>query len=231
MTRAASPAAGIKAGRFHIILNGEKIQGEWALFRIRSDEKNQWLLMKVEGGMKPISKKLDDESVKTGRTMKQIAAAADAEWQSHRVDSEPGSKSAFKARIQAAVKKKDEAPVAAVGRRSGNKKASGTKPPPATAATTTAATAALLKELPKAQARFIEPMKSRLVEKLPSDSDWSYELKFDGIRALAIKSGSGLRLISRNEKELNKRFPEIADACGEIEADQFVIDGEVVGAR
>jgi bifunctional non-homologous end joining protein LigD len=107
VTRAASPAAGIKAGKFHIILHGEKVQGEWALFRIRSDEeKNQWLLMKVEGGMKPISKKLDDESVKTGRTMKQIAAAADAEWQSHRVDSDTSSKSAFKSRIRAAVKKK-----------------------------------------------------------------------------------------------------------------------------
>jgi bifunctional non-homologous end joining protein LigD len=224
VTRATSPAAGIKAGKFHIILHGEKIQGEWALFRIRSDEKNQWLLMKVEGGMRPISKKLDDESVKTGRTMKQIASAADAEWQSHRVDSEPSSKSAFKERIQAAVKKKDEdESVAAVAGPSGKETKASKRPRPATAATT-----ALLKELPKARARFIEPMKSRLVEKLPGNGDWSYELKFDGIRALAIKRGSRLRLISRNEKELNERFPKIVDACTEIEADEFVIDGEVV---
>src|SRR2546423_8536915 len=36
ITRAPSPAAGIKEGKFHIVLNGEKVQGEWALFRIRS---------------------------------------------------------------------------------------------------------------------------------------------------------------------------------------------------
>jgi bifunctional non-homologous end joining protein LigD len=86
----------------------------------------------------------------------------------------------------------------------------------------------LPKNLPKARPRFIEPMKSRLVEKLPSDSDWSYELKFDGIRALAIKSGPRLRLISRNEKELNKRFPDVVDACAEIGANECIIDGEVV---
>jgi bifunctional non-homologous end joining protein LigD len=229
VTRAASPAAGIKAGKFHIILHGEKVQGEWALFRIRSDEeKNQWLLMKVEGGMKPLSTKLDDESVKTGRTMKQIADAADAEWQSNRADE--SSKSAFKSRIRAAVKKKgkgdakDEAVVAAVaGRGRREHRASTSEPRPATAATT-----ALPNNLPRARPRFIEPMKSRLVEQPPSGGDWSYELKFDGIRALAIRNGKSVRLISRNEKELNKRFPEIARACEEIAADEFVIDGEVV---
>jgi hypothetical protein len=35
---------------------------------------------------KPISSKLEDESVKTGRTMKQIADARDAEWQSGRAE-------------------------------------------------------------------------------------------------------------------------------------------------
>jgi bifunctional non-homologous end joining protein LigD len=232
VTRADSPAAGIKAGKFHIILHGEKVQGEWALFRIRSDEKNQWLLMKVEGGMKPISKKLDDESVKTGRTMKQIAAAADAEWQSHRVDSNTSATSVFKTRIQAAVKKKDESEGATPAPRAngvgiagrGSKKAGRN----AGRARSAAAAKTLPKNLPKARPRFIEPMKARLMEKLPKEGDWSYELKFDGIRVLAVKNGKSLRLISRNEKELNKRFPEIADACRKIAADEFIIDGEVV---
>jgi bifunctional non-homologous end joining protein LigD len=232
VTRADSPAAGIKAGKFHIILRGEKVQGEWALFRIRSDEKNQWLLMKVEGGMKPISKKLDDESVKTGRTMKQIAAAADAEWQSHRVDSNASVTSAFKSRIQAAVKKKDKSEsVVSASRVNGSGAAGrGSKKTGGKAGRARSPTSAttLPKNLPKARPRFIEPMKSRLVEKLPDERDWSYELKFDGIRALAIRNGTSLRLISRNERELNKRFPEIADACKEIAGDEFVIDGEVV---
>lgn len=86
----------------------------------------------------------------------------------------------------------------------------------------------MLSELPKAKPRFVEPMKPRLVEVLPSGGDWSFELKFDGIRALAIKSGDRVQLISRNEKKLNGRFPEIARACADIAAEEFVIDGEVV---
>src|SRR5207247_6100823 len=96
-----------------------KAKGEWALIRIRADEgKNQWLLMKTAGGVKPISKKRDDQSVKTGRTMKQIASARDAEWQSNRVD----EKDSFKARIAkvartASLKKKDQSKVVGQARR------------------------------------------------------------------------------------------------------------------
>src|SRR5436189_122134 len=60
-----------------------------------------------------------------------------------------------------------------------------------------------LSALPKAAPRFVQPMKPRLVDQPPPNGNWIYELKFDGIRAIAIKSGRGVRLISRNEKELN----------------------------
>jgi bifunctional non-homologous end joining protein LigD len=96
ITPPGDPMAGLRAGKFHVILDGEKAKGEWALIRIRPQgEKNQWLLMKTGGGAKPISKKRDDESVTTGRTMKQIAAAADAEWQSNRPESDVSPTSAF----------------------------------------------------------------------------------------------------------------------------------------
>src|SRR6266702_3440286 len=52
--------------------------------RGRDGEKNQWLILKTGASAKPLSKKRDDESVKTGRTMQQIAAQRDAEWQSNR---------------------------------------------------------------------------------------------------------------------------------------------------
>src|SRR6267143_6890250 len=110
LTPPGDPVEAVRKGKLHVILHGEKAKGEWALIRIRAEGgKNQWLLMKTAGGVKPISKKRDDQSVKTGRTMKQIAAARDAEWQSHRVD----EKDSFKARIakvarDAALKKKDE---------------------------------------------------------------------------------------------------------------------------
>ena len=57
--------------------------------------KPQWLLLKSGESIRPISKKRDDQSVKTGRTMAQIAAQRDAEWQSNREEeSKPGLKSA-----------------------------------------------------------------------------------------------------------------------------------------
>src|SRR5947209_18540753 len=80
------PVKSLKEGKLHLVLEGDKAKGEWTLVRIRGrdDEKNQWLILKTGADAKPISKKLDDQSVKTGRTMKQIAKARDAEWESSR---------------------------------------------------------------------------------------------------------------------------------------------------
>jgi len=105
------PLKALKDGRLHLILDGKKAKGEWALIRIRSNqEKNQWLLLKAGASIKPLSKKLDDKSAKTGRTMKQIAGDQDAEWQSNRAESGTTSKvSALKTRIRNALKKKTKA--------------------------------------------------------------------------------------------------------------------------
>ncbi len=71
-------------------------------------------------------------------------------------------------------------------------------------------------------------MKARLAEKPPTDGDWSYELKFDGIRLIAVKTGKKVSLLSRNKNELAGRFPEIVEAIGNLPARECVIDGEVV---
>ena len=76
--------------------------------------------------------------------------------------------------------------------------------------------------------RFVEPMKPKLLEKPPAAGEWIYELKFDGIRALAIKAGSKVSLQSRNRNELGARFPEVAAAAQSLPVDECVIDGEVV---
>ncbi|PYL48003.1 MAG: ATP-dependent DNA ligase [Verrucomicrobia bacterium] len=218
LTPPGDPVEAVRKGKFHLILHGEKAKGEWALIRIRPQNgKNQWLLMKTAGGVKPISKKRDDQSVKTGRTMKQIASARDAEWQSNRVN----EKDSFKARIAkaartASLKKKDESEI---GR---------AKPEATPSASPRPAQDDVLAKLPKAKPRFIEPMKPKLVEHAPTTGDWVYELKFDGIRALAIKDGRTIQLISRNEKKLNDRFPEIVQAAADFDADECVVDGEVV---
>src|SRR6266513_3276644 len=219
----------VPKGKLHVILHGEKAKGEWALIRIRAEGgKNQWLLMKTAGGVKPISKKRDDQSVKTGRTMKQIASARDAEWQSNRVD----KKDSFKARIakvarDASLKKKDQNKIVGQARRF-PKSRRGSRSGRPTIPQSDLLGNLSLRDLPKARPRFVEPMKPKLVEHPPTTGDWIYELKFDGIRALAIREGRAVQLVSRNEKKLNDRFPEIARAAADFGADECVVDGEVV---
>jgi ATP-dependent DNA ligase len=65
------------------------------------------------------------------------------------------------------------------------------------------------------------------VAKLPEGSNWEYEVKFEGYRALGIKSGGRVRLMSRNENDLAGRFPILAQALTEL-PDETSIDGELV---
>ena len=215
------PLKSLREGKLHLLLDGKKAKGEWTLVRIRGrdGEKNQWLILKTGDDAKPISKKREDESVKTGRTMKQIADARDAEWQSNRVEDQSPT-SQFKARIREAIKKKvkDEA----VGRDHAARR--GTLPAEARGWLAEPS----LSNLPSAKPRFIEPMRAKLVEKPPATGDWIYELKFDGIRLIAIKGHQKVSLLSRNQNDLSARFPEIVDAVKNLPANEFVVDGEVV---
>jgi len=202
------PAKSFQEGKLHLVLDGKKARGEWTLVRIRGrdNEKNQWLILKTGADAKPISKKLEDKSVKTGRTMKQIAQARDAEWESNREEKDPSARSALKARIKAAVAGRDRP-----ARRRPGPAVVGFQP-----------------DLPTAKARFIDPMKPRLVQTPPTAGDWIYELKFDGIRLIAVKTGKKVSLLSRNKNELAGRFPEIVEAVKSLPARECVIDGEVV---
>jgi bifunctional non-homologous end joining protein LigD len=100
-----NPLKSWQEGKLHLVLDGGKAKGEWTLIRLRGDGsgKNQWLLLKTGASHKPLSKKLDDQSIKSRRTMKQIADQRDAEWQSNRAEDSP-SKS-FRAKIRTAVAK------------------------------------------------------------------------------------------------------------------------------
>ena len=80
--------------------------------------------------------------------------------------------------------------------------------------------------MPKTKATFIEPMLLLRVEKLPQGADWSYEIKLDGYRALAIKSGGKVQLRSRNDNDFTERYSSVAAALRAM-PDETVLDGEV----
>ncbi|HWR52469.1 MAG TPA: non-homologous end-joining DNA ligase [Bryobacteraceae bacterium] len=81
--------------------------------------------------------------------------------------------------------------------------------------------------LPDSPLEFVEPMQAKLISELPEASGWQYEIKLDGYRALAIRKGDRVLLLSRNNNELNGRFPSIAKAC-EALPEGAMLDGEIV---
>src|SRR5260370_9590913 len=81
--------------------------------------------------------------------------------------------------------------------------------------------------LSRTQASFIEPMECLSVSRLPEGGPWIWEIKLDGYRALAVKSGTGVTLFSRRRKSLNRQFPYIVEALADLPAGT-VVDGGVV---
>ena len=79
----------------------------------------------------------------------------------------------------------------------------------------------------RTESAFIEPMQCKPVRALPGDEKWTFEIKFDDYRCIAVKRRSTVTLFSRNEKLLNKRFPKVVDALASL-GDDFVLDGELV---
>jgi bifunctional non-homologous end joining protein LigD len=76
--------------------------------------------------------------------------------------------------------------------------------------------------------RFIQPMAALLVDALPAGDDWLYEAKFDGYRALALKDGAILKLLSRKGNDLTADYPAVRQALTAVKATSAVIDGEIV---
>jgi len=161
------PARDLSAGKFHFALQGTKLDGEWTLLRLKRGEGNEWLLLKSGENVRPVSKKKDDESALSHRTMARIARERNAEWRSGREEKTP-------------------------------------------------------------KLSFIAPMKATLTAEPPKRGDWLYELKFDGYRALALKSGNEVQLFSRNEKDFTRRFPDIAKAVAGLPVPAVALDGEIV---
>jgi bifunctional non-homologous end joining protein LigD len=74
----------------------------------------------------------------------------------------------------------------------------------------------------------IEPMKAVLADKPFSDPNWIFERKLDGIRCLAIRDASGVRLMSRTGRQMNHEYPAIVEALEREPSEDFIGDGEIV---
>ena len=67
----------------------------------------------------------------------------------------------------------------------------------------------------------------------PSGEDgvWAYEMKWDGVRAIGyLDGGGGLRLVSRNDRDISHSYPEVTDAVAALggRVGPAIVDGELV---
>lgn len=195
-----NPAQALEHGKLHLTLRGKKLKGEWTLVRMRPrdhDDKPQWLLLKSGSDLPGISARSDDQSVLTRRSMQKIASDNNAQWQSNRAERRTPDRRE-RPKISKRADPETSAPIKLADTR-----------------------------LPTRKPAFIDPMKAVLVDDLPKGDDWIYELKFDGVRALAIKSGKNIQLISRTAKDFTAKFPEVAEALQRLPCKQAVLDGEI----
>jgi hypothetical protein len=68
---------------------------------------------------------------------------------------------------------------------------------------------------------FIEPMQCKAVPAVPASEKWTFEVKFDGYRCIAVKREREATLFSRHKKVLNKRFPGVVEALVSLKDDLF----------
>ena len=206
------PDEGLKEGKLHFNLHGERMKGGWALVRMharKGEKRENWLLIKErdgeadEDGEALIKKNV--KSVKTGRTMKQIASDQDsAEWDSSKGE----AAEARRKRKKEQGEDGDQPPRARpTGEGKARKSATGAQPP-----------------------KFTDLQLATLVDEAPEGDDWLHEIKFDGYRVLAAIGGGVVRCYTRSGLDWTEKFTGIAQALGAIDCASALIDGEVVAA-
>ena len=204
---AGKSAADLEKGHLHFVVDGTRMKGEWLLIRLkpRGRERNvNWLLRKVADEFVGGSDDLVEgalTSVKTGRTMQQIAtgkAAKDlASWKVLRSPAK---------RASSVATGKDGAAKARV-------------------------TAPRRSRSPGKMPAFREPQLCTLVDSVPTGSGWIHEVKFDGYRAQVAVAGNVAKVFTRSGLDWTDKFSGIADAATHLSVGSALIDGEIVAFK
>ncbi|WP_295121512.1 ATP-dependent DNA ligase [uncultured Leifsonia sp.] len=118
-----------------------------------------------------------------------------------------------------------EGPAAETGARKKAAKAKKGAPKTATAKTPTAKTAHRSIDSPP-----ISPMLATLGSRqdIHDEAEWAFEMKWDGIRAIAVVQDGALRLTTRNGNDVTRTYPELAGLAELADGHDLVVDGEIV---
>jgi ATP-dependent DNA ligase len=73
------------------------------------------------------------------------------------------------------------------------------------------------------------PMEAKLVDALPDETEWQFEPKWDGFRALILRDGARTAIKSKSGKPLDRYFPELVALIERLPAPAcFILDGEII---
>ena len=196
------PRDGLKKGKLHFTLHGERMKGEWVLVRLKPEVKREnWLMRKVEDEH-AVGDLVAEHvtSVSTGRTLEEIAAGIEASTpplvppRSGRGTSKKGSATSPSPSGE--------------GRettRSGGPGVGASPPPP-----------------------FQMPQLATLVDTPPTGNNWLHETKYDGYRALLAVGGGKCIAYTRSGLDWTDRFKSIAEAAARLPCAAALIDSEIV---
>jgi bifunctional non-homologous end joining protein LigD len=73
----------------------------------------------------------------------------------------------------------------------------------------------------------IEPMMATLMDKPPRGNEWLFEVKWDGVRAIAFIDQEEIRIQSRSGLRCERQYPELAVIHHQLGAEQAILDGEI----
>ncbi|MGI8740584.1 MAG: non-homologous end-joining DNA ligase [Gammaproteobacteria bacterium] len=210
--------ASFRHGKLKFELSGEKLRGRWTLVRMGGKATSQgknWLLIKEKddiagAGSAPDVLKEQPQSVKSGRSMDEIAAAEDRVWKNG----------------QSAKPRKKKTGGDRTPRTSGSKKGNTRTSPHADTRAAELANARK-RDMP----RDVKPQLAILVKEAPKGDGWLHEIKFDGYRLLCAISNRKARLITRNGHDWTRKFPRIAAAAADLHMSDAWLDGELVAMK
>ena len=237
--------AGLREGSLKFEMHGTKMHGKWTLIRMHEkpdskwgkNGKPNWLLIKEHDDYErgPDAPAITDEkpnSAVTNRSLEQIAAQEDHVWNSKQTAT--ADKAWFRNEPTKSASRSPTSPAKSVILSEAPKRSAGAQPkdlPPRKqlhSRSPLSATAALTNLPKEPQPDFLPPQLALEATTPPAATGWLHELKLDGYRIQARKSGSEIKLLTRKGLDWTHRMTPVAEALARLPAKQATLDGEVV---
>jgi bifunctional non-homologous end joining protein LigD len=203
-------AKDLEKGHLHFRLDGARMKGEWLLIRLKPrgrEKAENWLLRKIDDQYAGATDALVETgltSVKTGRTMQEIAEGK-------------------KAKILPGTGRGTSRRLVEGGR--GERVAGGSSP------STTASRRSPSPSRGGSKLPAFQPLQlATLVDTVPTGNDWLHEVKYDGYRALVAIGARGPKIYTRTGLDWTDKFPGIAEAAAMLPG-PALIDGEIVAFK